>query len=169
MELWDLYDKNRCPTGKVHPRGTPIPEGNYHLVVHVWLRAPDGRYLMSRRASTRPTFPLYWECVGGSVIQGEDTYIGALREVYEEVGIDISDRKGKLLFTKMRDAMNGKVLRDILDVWVFELKEGENACLELATTDEVMECRFMSHDEIFALCDAGTLVPTLAEYIEKLP
>ena len=35
MELWDLYDENRIPLGRTHPRGTPLPEGTYHLAVIV--------------------------------------------------------------------------------------------------------------------------------------
>ena len=27
MELWDLYDENRIPLGRTHPRGEPVPEG----------------------------------------------------------------------------------------------------------------------------------------------
>ena len=169
MEIWDLYDKNRVLTGKTHTRGKIIPEGSYHLVVHAWLRAPDGRYLMSRRAPSREKFPLMWECVGGSVIQGEDSYLGAVREVYEEVGIDLSGRKGKVLYTKVRDFIDGKVFRDIVDVWLFDLEAGEKENLGAAPTDEVCECRFMTKAQILALNDVGMLVPTLLEHIETLP
>lgn len=36
--------------------------------------------------------PLMWECVGGSVLRGESSVDGAVREVKEEVGIDLSPR-----------------------------------------------------------------------------
>ena len=35
MELWDVYDINRNKTGKTAVRGEGLPEGGYHLVVHV--------------------------------------------------------------------------------------------------------------------------------------
>ena len=38
MEKWDLYTKHREKTGKEHIRGEKIPEGFYHLAVHVWIR-----------------------------------------------------------------------------------------------------------------------------------
>ena len=169
MEIWDLYDASRSLTGKTHRRGDPIPEGYYHLAVHVWLRAPDGRYLMSRRAASRPTFPLMWECVGGSVITREDSYQGALREVYEEVGIDLNGLKGEVLFTKTREMVDGKIFRDIMDAWLFELPDGVEAKLDEATTDEVCECRFMTREEIFSLYHSGELVETLLCDIEKIP
>ncbi len=164
MEIFDLYNEKRELAGKTHIRGEIIPAGYYHLVVHVWLRCPDGRYLLSKRAASRPTYPLMWECVGGSVVAGENSYEGAVREVLEEVGIDLCGRKGEVLFTKTRDIINGVPFRDIMDVWRFDLMEGEEFDLQRASTDEVAECRYMTKEEIQALYDSGDLVPTL-EYI----
>lgn len=58
MELWDLYDAHRALTGRDHVRGEAVPQGFYHLVVHVWIRNGKGEYLMSQRSADRPTFPL---------------------------------------------------------------------------------------------------------------
>ena len=55
--------------------------------MHVWIRNSKGEYLISQRSANRPTFPLMWECVGGSVVKGEDSMQGAIREAKEEVGI----------------------------------------------------------------------------------
>ncbi len=43
MELWDVYDINRNKTGKTAARGEVLPEGGYHLVVHVCIIGSDGR------------------------------------------------------------------------------------------------------------------------------
>lgn len=53
MKKWDLYTKYREKTGEEHIRGEEIPEGLYHLVVHVWIRNSRGEYLLSRRAADR--------------------------------------------------------------------------------------------------------------------
>lgn len=42
MEKWDLYTRNRELTGREQIRGEAIPEGFYHLVVHVWLKKQAG-------------------------------------------------------------------------------------------------------------------------------
>lgn len=83
MELWDLYDKNRNPIGREHIRGNEIPDGCYHIVVHVWIRNSKGQYLISQRSANRPAFPLMWETVGGSVLKSETSLQGAIREVQE--------------------------------------------------------------------------------------
>lgn len=72
-EIWDLYDENRKLLGKDHVRGEQLPIDGYHLVVNVWIRNSKGEYLISQRSANRPTFPLMWECVGGSVVKGEDS------------------------------------------------------------------------------------------------
>ena len=79
-EIWDLYDENRELLGKDHVRGEQLPIDGYHLVVHVWIRNSKGEYLISQCSANRPTFPLMWECVGGSVVKGEDSVQGAIRE-----------------------------------------------------------------------------------------
>lgn len=144
-----MYTKYRKKTGKGQIRGEKIPKGFYHLVVHVWIRNRKGEYLISQRSVSRPTFPLMWECVGGSVLMGESSIDGALREVKEEVGLDLKPETGKLLFTKIRDIdvkYGCKEFHDIMDVWLFEY-DGE-LHLEDATTDEAADCRWMTVPEI---------------------
>lgn len=166
MELWDLYTEERKPTGRTHIRGEEIPEGFFHLVVHVWIRNSKGEYLISQRSASRPTFPLMWECVGGSVLAGEDSLTGAIREVKEEVGIDLPPDAGHLLFTKLRSSIGGKQYRDIMDVWLF-CYDGELS-LANATTDEVAQSKWMTREEIDALRNSGKLVENLFYFFDKV-
>ena len=166
MELWDLYNEKREPLGKTHVRGEKLPEGAYHIVVHVWIKNHAGQFLMSRRAASRRSFPLMWETVGGSVTAGESSCAGALREVFEEVGIDLSQSEGRLVFSQTRGVIDGKRFSDILDVWLFEYDN--DAELEHATTDEVEETKWLFPDEIKRLADKGELVYTLNYFFDKI-
>ena len=166
MELWDLYTENRERTGRTHIRGEEIPEGFYHLVVHVWIKNSKGEYLISQRSATRPTFPLMWECVGGSVLAGEDSLNAALREVKEEVGIDLAPHDGNLLFTKLRSVINGKTFQDIMDVWLFQY-DGE-VSLSSATTDEVAQTKWMTVSQIRNLLDSGEMVNNLSYFLTEI-
>ena len=56
-EFWDLYNERRERTGKIHVRGQQIPQGYYHLVVHVWIRNRRGEYLIAQRSADRPAEP----------------------------------------------------------------------------------------------------------------
>ncbi len=53
MELWDLYTENRVKTGETHVRGNPLPKEKYHLVVNVWIKNSEGKYLISKRSKTK--------------------------------------------------------------------------------------------------------------------
>lgn len=163
-EMWDLYTKHRQNTGLTHLRcgGEQLPEHCYHLVVHVWLRNAKGQYMMSKRAASRPTHPLLWECPGGSVLLGEDSRSAAVRETMEEVGVCLQKEKGKRLLTRIRETVDGKCYRTISDVWLFAY-DGP-ICLEQATTDEVEECRWMTVEEIWELHQTGKLVPSLSYF-----
>lgn len=166
MEIWDLYDEKRKLTGRTHIRGEELPEGCYHLVVHVWIRNSRGEYLISQRAADRPTYPLKWECVGGSVIKGEDSLHGALREVKEEVGISLPAESGRVVYTKTRGYVDGRRFNDIMDVWLFEY-DGD-ADLANADTKEVADTRWLKTADIRKLYDDGELVDTLEYFFDKV-
>jgi 8-oxo-dGTP pyrophosphatase MutT (NUDIX family) len=159
MELWDLYTRDRHPTGETHIRGEKLPPERYHLVVHVWIRNSRGEWLISQRAASRPTFPLMWESVGGSVTAGEDSLTGAIREAEEEVGVRLDPAQGRLVNSTVRECF-----QDIKDDWLF-LYDGP-IDLRNATTDEVADMRWMSVEEIRKLYDAGELVHTLGYFFD---
>lgn len=160
MEIWDLYSEDRKLIGK-HIRGTELPENGFHLVVHVWIKNSVGQYLMTQRSARKATFPLMWECVGGSVLQGESSIDSAIRETAEEVGMQFSPEEGMLLSTKTRKTIDGKRYNDIVDVWLFHY-DGEIP-LQDATTDEVEQARWMTRDEIASLRQENKLVTSIKD------
>ena len=162
FERWDLYDADRCLTGESHIRGQQIPEGRYHIAVHVWIYNSKGQFLISQRAASRPVYPLFWETTGGSVTQGEDSLTGAIREAMEEVGVTLDPAQGRLLESRRRDHY-----RDFLDIWIFPCNDGPH--LDRAETpDEVADCRWMTPEEIGALCDAGKFVHSKQEFFDLI-
>lgn len=139
-ELWDVYDENRQKTGRLHRRGQPIPEGDFHLVVQAWLQNQDGLFLLTQR-DARKGFPLYWECTGGSADAGEDSLTAILREIREETGLVFAPEQGRcLLQLKRKDSF--------VDVWNFRgcfsledvvLQAGETCGKQLVTVEEIMD------------------------------
>ena len=165
-EIWDLYNENRELLGKDHVRGEQLPIDGYHLVVHVWIRNSKGQYLISQRSANRPTNPLMWECVDGSVVKGEDSLQGVLREVKEEVGIDLLPEKGQVVLSDIKKIEFGKVVNKIVDVWLFDY-DGE-VDLGNATTDEVAQVAWMNREQIKELFDANMFVDTLEYFFTEV-
>lgn len=160
MEIWDLYDKEGNIIGE-HIRGNEMPEGAYHLVVHVWIKDPAGRYLMTRRSRNKKTCPLKWECVGGAVTKGETSLHAAIREVKEEVGIELSPGDTVPVLTRVRDIVDGKRINDINDIYIFPY-DGE-VDLAKATTDEVDKVAWMDKREIAGLMERGEMVSVIKD------
>ena len=145
-ELWDIYDCNRMKTGRTIRRGQPMTEEEYHIVVQVWIRNPAGQWLISRRAACK-SVPLKWEPTGGSVLAGEDSLAGALREVREELGVTLHPDCGELLYSFRRDKPSWEN-PGFLDVWYFTddtpiekivLQESETCDAMWADTQTILE------------------------------
>lgn len=87
MELFDLYDRSGNLLNKTMERGSTNNAGEYHLVVHIWIRNKEGKYLIQQRNKATDRNPFQWAATGGAVTSGEDSITGAIRETYEEIGI----------------------------------------------------------------------------------
>ena len=116
---------------------------------------------MTQRSANKKTYPLAWECVGGSVLKGEESLPAALREVQEEVGIVLHSENGRKVLTQVRDFAGKVRVNDINDVYLFEY-DGLIPLAE-ATTDEVAQAKWMSRDEIMELYHNGEMVEVIKD------
>lgn len=161
-EIWDVYDSKRTPTGKKHRRADPLPKGEYHIVVHVWLVNSCGKLLITKRAPNKG-YPNMWECTGGSAISGDDSLAAAVREVKEETGLDALPENGLCVLTLTRDD-------SICDVWLFrqdfnindvKLQENETIDAKYATIEEIQ--RMIDNGEFIAFHYIDELFKKVAE------
>ena len=107
-----------------------------------------------------------WECVAGSVVKGEDSLSGAIREAKEEVGVDLTPENGRVIFTKVRKIIDGRIFHDIMDVWLFEY-DGK-IDLGNATTDEAAQAVWMNRSQMKELFDANMFVDTLKYFFTEV-
>src|SRR6056297_2451515 len=152
MELWDVLDENRNKTGRLVERENPVSllgSGEYHLVVFAFIRNGDGRFLISKRAPNK-IIPNMWEITGGSAITGDDSERAILREIKEELGIDVDPEKGRLLKSfKIEDERSF-----FADIWYFEHEVDLSQVV--CQPEEVTEAKLASKDEIMDMVDEGT-------------
>ena len=147
VELWDVYDRERNLTGRFQRRGEVLQQGDYHLVIHVWLQNSEGKFLITKRSPNKD-FPNMWECTGGSALAGEDSLSAAMREVQEETGIILKPENGKVM-------LSGIGTDYLYDIWVFQhdfnlkdvlLQEGETCDAKTADAEEILK---MQKESIF--------------------
>lgn len=63
------------------------------LIVHTLITNDKGEILILQRSKTEEVLPEYWDIPGGTLEDGEDPAVGAIRETKEEAGIDIVNPK----------------------------------------------------------------------------
>ena len=89
-EIWDAYDKDCNKLGFDQFRGEPISKGVYHIVVEIYTVTKDNEVLITQRHQNK-ALALKWEITGGSILKGETPEQGAIRELKEETGIEVTD------------------------------------------------------------------------------
>ena len=92
-EIWDLYDASGRKTGRTMMRGEEVPQGLYHLVIHIWPINSHGEFLIQRRAMSVQWKPGSWAVTGGSAIAGENAMTAARRELFEELGYEAREEE----------------------------------------------------------------------------
>lgn len=165
-ELWDIYDINKKRIGRTAERNVyQFKEGEYHIVVTGIIMNSKNEILISKRAKHKK-FGLMWECNGGSILAGETSLEGVIRELREELGIEFSKKEAIFLKEIRRD----KLPPDFKDLWLFrrniDLKDitfpdGESIDARWATIEEFI--RMYENKEIVPTVDFG-----MNEYHEAL-
>lgn len=148
-EDWDLLNENRIPIGKTHPRGTALPPGTFHQVVHICIFW-EGKLLIQQRQIWKKSWPGKWDVsVGGSVLAGETSRQAAEREIREELGVSLSLR-GKLPRLTM-------IYADCFDDWwIIERKEPlATLCLQ---ESEVKDAKWVDAEEVMAMLQSGEMI-----------
>ena len=160
MEFWDLYDIDRRATGEMHPRGERMPEGRYHLVVHVVIFNTQGEMLIQQRQPFKEGWPNMWDVtVGGSAIAGDTSRTAAQRETLEEIGlrIDLSNELPKVVLPFDTGFDDIYILTMDLDPATLTLQESE-----------VQAVRWASKEDVLALLDTEQFIPYHKAFLELL-
>lgn len=161
MEYWDIYDKNKQPTGRKMKRNDwCLKDDEYHLTVLGVIARSDGRFLITKRKMDKPWAPGWWEVSGGACLAGESSSQAVIREVKEETGLDVTGWEGGYLFTYHRENP-GEGDNYFVDVYRFKgdfterdlhLQEEETDGYMIATTEEIRsfaeEGIFLHYDSI---------------------
>ena len=90
-ELVDILTFEGKSTGKTALKSEAHKNGWYHPTVHVWFYTNDKKVLLQKRASVKKVFPNLWDVsVAAHIGAGETVKNAAIREVKEEIGLNIS-------------------------------------------------------------------------------
>ena len=97
-EYREVFTRDGVSQGRIVPKHAPVNEGDYFKQILVILKTKDspapgegvGKYIMQQRSLKARYYAGMWDATGGSVKAGETPEEAAVREVKEELGIDIT-------------------------------------------------------------------------------
>jgi 8-oxo-dGTP diphosphatase len=147
MEICDVVDEFGTRTGKIVTRGTKLEIGEYYRVVHIWIRDENNHYLIQQRAFHLASGPGVWATTVGYIVASEESIDGAIREVKEELNIDLLPTHLKRVDSHVLDGR-------VEDVWVAELPRES-----LATPipgEDVADYRWVSRNELEHMVNQGS-------------
>lgn len=155
-EFWDIYDKNRNRTGKLAERGVyKLEEGEYHVVVVALIMNYKKEILITKRAETKQAEPLKWEFPGGSIITGETSLKGMLREIKEEIGLIFMEQDAIFLKEIKRD----EIAHDFKDMWLFK-KDIDLQDIKFVD-GEVIDAKWVTIEQFLQMKESNKMVITI--------
>jgi isopentenyl-diphosphate delta-isomerase len=150
-ELIDVYDRDRRPTGRAVPRETDLADGEYRLVIHVFIFDSAGRLLIQLRSPKKQLYGGKWDVsAGGHSRAGENSAAAARRELMEELGIDFD-------FSSVDPVMTANFHHGFDDYYVID-RDLDPDKLRLQES-EVVRVKWVTPDEIYAMIDSGEFLP----------
>lgn len=104
-EYFDILDENGNKTGKTKLRSEVHREGDWHKAVHIWILNNNGDVLLQRRCATKDSNPNMLDISSaGHLSAGDESLDGAIRELKEELNLDVKPEELKFIKTIKRSS-----------------------------------------------------------------
>ena len=159
MELLDVYDSLGNKTGRIVERGKQdefFGEDEHIAVAIIYIENDKGEFLIQKTSKEKGG---HYSSTGGHINHGEDAFSTIVREVNEELGIDVSNDNIISL---------GHICVDFPVRFVFYLKKNLDLNDITLQKDEVESVSYMSVDEIRDILDKGQMHKGHYKVLEKV-
>lgn len=143
IEKIDVYNKEKEITGKVvlREKGLSLSKGEFIISITAWIVNKEGKILMTQRKLDKVKGGM-WEQTTGLVTSGETSKQGALRELKEEIGLELEEKDISLIKEIIEEREDLNFFRDIY------LVNKEISIEEIKFNDgEVINAKYVSIDE----------------------
>ena len=145
MEYLDIYKEKKEKLNKKVKRGDKILANEHILVSVIFIENSEGKFLIQKTSKEKGE---KYATTGGHVLSGENSKEAIIREVKEELGLDISNEDiihiGDLLF----GIPFGEIyyLKKDLDITKLKLQQEEVEKVEYLSKNEIL--KLIENDKI---------------------
>ena len=160
-EIWDIYDKSKNKTGRLHQRGIPLNKDDYHIVIHAWVVNSNDEVIITKRHNSKKICPNMWECTEGSILAGEDSIEGAVRELEEEIGLSFKKEDAIFLTSFVLEFSN-----TIVDSYMF--RRDVNIDDLIFQENEVSDAMIVNREKYLEMCKNGDIISSIKIFLRYL-
>ena len=155
MEYLDILDEDGKITGNKDTRENIHKLGLLHSEVAAFIYTDTGKILLQKRKSNKATYAGVWSITGGHVLSGETNEDAIIREIKEELNIDI--KKDEINFaTKYKSK---KIKDDIINYKFFSIYNIKISIKQFdkikIQEDELEKVKLFSINEIEKIFNSG--------------
>lgn len=159
MEIIDLYDNKKRKLNITMNRIDNVKKGQYKLSVHVWIMNSKGEILIQKRSDNKPTNPGKWGFTGGAVDTGETSLEAGIREVREELSIELKEEQIEFLLSFKRDY-------GFVDIYL--ARHDANIKDLVLQESEVAEAKWVSISEFGRMIRKDNVISSVKMYYDLL-
>ena len=147
-EKFDVLNELGEFTGEIATREECHQKGLWHRAVYAFIIDDKGSILLQKRSNNKKLWPNMWDVtVGGHVDAGEFGRQALIREVKEELGIEINDDDIKYLVGSTSINEQGDIINKHYNECYLITKNIDILDIKVQK-EEVSEVRYFSKDEL---------------------
>ncbi len=145
MEYIDIFDENNNLIGEIKEKTKAHEDGNFHRTAHIWIINDNNELLLQKRSASKKTHPNCWDISGaGHIREGESVIDGAIRELKEELGVEIKEKNLQYVAT-IRSTKNPKNMEF---QYVYLLKCNKKIADYTFEDEEVSEVKYVYYEDL---------------------
>ena len=165
-ELIDVLDNKGNKTGIIKKKSDIKRDGDYHRAIAVLVINNNNEILMQKRSPNKKVYPNLWSIfVKGHVQSGETSIDACIRELNEEVGINITCNELNYLYTIFEEVIKENFIERIFyDTYI--LRKDFNLNDITIQEEELSEIKLVDSNKVISLIENNdkSLVPNYEDY-----
>lgn len=169
-EYFDIITKDGKETGIKKERNAVHTDGDWHKSVHIWAKE-NNKILFQKRKDDKESFPSCYDAACTGHVDAGETYLqAAIREVKEEIGLEI-DEKNLLPVCKKHfcidENFNGKkfISNELTQVYLSKDCDFSNLSFQ---EEEISELKWFSVEELKKIINGKNFCASYSEFKEIL-
>lgn len=155
MEYLDILDENGNKTGEKDTRENIHKLGLLHSEVAAFIYTDTGKVILQKRKSNKATYAGVWSVTGGHVFAGENNEEAIIREIKEELNLNIE--KDKVIFVttyKSKKVKDDAINNKFFSIYNVEISENQFETIEIQK-EELEDIKLFSIEEIESIMNSG--------------